>query len=228
MSRSKLTWAILGCLLGAGAGVTTVLLAGGGPAIPISAEGMLVEASWNTDWQQPGHEKSREELEKTIEGSVSFKVDVALSKVQAHMQDSGTWGKISPSVSEYTATKVADTEGEVVYKIAQTVTPRKFPGMKALPPAKVNLVVTINKRAAREDAIVVRWTLDPEKPSDMWRRFNGRVFAADLHTGKSMVLVTTSTRSAYEGLPERLRLKLAEHYLSKTKDGIIGWLKGLN
>jgi hypothetical protein len=227
MLKSKWGWGLAGILVGAVLGVTTIMASQDDRDIPVSAEGILVESAWNTDWQIPGAARTRGQLEKAIEGSVSFKVDVALAKIRKHMQEPGTWGKISANVSDYNATKVVDNEAEAVYKIEQTLNPSRFQTVNAMAATKVNLVVTINKRAAREDAIAVRWNLDPEKPS-AWKRFSGRIYGVDLHTGKTMVLVTTSTQSGYAGLPDRVRLKLAEHYLAKTKDNIVGWLRSLN
>jgi hypothetical protein len=83
------------------------------------------------------------------------------------------------------------------------------------------------KRAGPEaDAIAIRWSLDPEA-QNAWKQFDGRIFAVDLHTGKTMVMVTTSTKSGYENIPDRVRLNLVEHYLAKTKDSILAWLKTL-
>lgn len=226
MIKSKLGWVLVGTIVGTVIGATTIIAGSDDPEVPVSAEGMLVEAAFNTDWQQPGNAGQREELEKVIEGSCSFKVDVQLSKIRKHMEDAGTWGKISPNVSDYTATKVTESETETVYKISETINPTAIKAINKLAASKLNLLVTINKRAAKEDAVVVRWTLDTAGEQG-FGRFNGRVFAADLHTGKSMVLITTSSKSNYKGIPDRLRLKLVEHYLAKTKDQILVWLKSL-
>lgn len=217
MMKNKSTWITLGLILGSVAGAASVISAQEASDIPVSAEGMLVEAAWNTDKPE----------DKVIEGSVSFKVDVPMSRISKHMLEPGTWGKLSDNVVDYTATKVAEDERHLTYRIEQTLNPTKFPQLKDVAASKVTLLVTIVKRAGTEaDAIAIRWTLDPEAQQS-WKKFDGRIFAVDLHTGKTMVMVTTSSKSGFDNIPDRVRLNLVEHYLAKTKDSIIAWVKSL-
>ena len=222
MFKSKLSWVLVGVVFGTVIGAA-VIVAGDEPDVVV--EGVLAEAAFNTDWTLPGGDAKKADLEKVIEGSCSFKIDVPLSKIRQHMQDAGTIGKVSPTVSAYTANKIQDDDNAVVYKVSQTVTPTKFAIIGQLVATQMNLLVTINKRASKEDAIVVDWTLDGQ--NDGWLKFSGRIFAADLHTGKTMVLLTTSTHSNYKAIPDRVRLRLVEHYLSKTKDQLAKWATSL-
>ena len=47
-----------------------------------------------------------------------------------------------------------------------------------------------------------------------------------LSDGRTMVMVQTSTQSGYKLLPV-LRLKLAKHFLGKTKDNLVAWMNNL-
>ena len=55
---------------------------------------------------------------------------------------------------------------------------------------------------------------------------DGHIYAVDTHNGKTMIMVATSTKSNYNILGA-MRLKLAKHYLAKTKDNIVSWLQNL-
>ncbi|MBI4868522.1 MAG: hypothetical protein HY816_16415 [Candidatus Wallbacteria bacterium] len=187
-------------------------------------QGVLVQADFNTDWKDESDAAAQAELKDTIEGSVSFMIDVPFKKIVANMLKPGTLGKISPNISKYEAKVASDTDDAIKYKVHEELVPFKLP-FATLGRSSVNLDMSINKRALKAGRLVVDYQLDKELTSD-WKRFTGSIYALDLHNGRTMVMVATSTKSNYTILPG-LRLKLAKHFLAKTKDNIVNWMKDL-
>ena len=86
MNQTKFKVITTGIFIGLGIVWSSSIIASQvAPDIPVSAEGMLVEAAWNSEATE-----SSPELDGVIEGSVSFKVDVPMSKIKGHMFDPGT------------------------------------------------------------------------------------------------------------------------------------------
>lgn len=194
---------------------------GGDVDVP-EVQGVLVQADFNTDWSDASDPAAQAELKDSIEGSVSFMIDVPFKKIVANMLKPGTLGKISPNIEKYEAKVVREDASTVVYKVHEELVPFKLP-LVSLGKSVVNLDMSINKAALRAGRIVVDYALDPAQKND-WKRFTGSIYAVDLHNGKTMVMVATSTKSNYTILPG-LRLKLAKIFLGKTKDNLVNWLK---
>ena len=184
----------------------------------VTAEGVIVHAGLNAAGDTDPN------LYGVVEGSVTFMANIPFQKILDNMLKPGTLGKISPNISNYTATKQAETDDAVVFAVNEQIAP--LPGLGSVAAAEVNLLFTINKRALKERALYVKFELDPAKPNK-WKRLSGRIFGVDLNNGYSMLMVSTSSRSHYEALPS-LRLKLVKTYLAKTKDHILGWLNSIN
>ena len=183
----------------------------------VTADGVTVHAGLNT---------SDPALDGVVEGSVTFMANVPFQKVLENMQKPGTFGKISPNVQNYTATKVTDDDNAIVYKISEEIVPFKLPLIE-MAPSKVNLEFTINKRAFKDRMIAVTYNLDPTANQDSkWLRLSGRIYGCDLNNGYSMFMIASSSKSKYP-LPSTTRIKLVKQYLSKTKDNVVSWLNGL-
>jgi hypothetical protein len=180
----------------------------------VTAEGCIVHAGLNTA------DESNADMYGVVEGSVTFMANIPFQKILDNMLKPGTLGKISPNVKNYKAEKVSENDDAMVYAVEEEITP--LPGFAKSEPAKVYLTFTISKRALAKRTVFVEFELDKNKPNK-WKRLSGRVFAVDLNNGYSTIMVTTSSRSHYDGLPS-LRLKLVKAYLSKTKDHIVSWL----
>ncbi|MBI3893244.1 MAG: hypothetical protein HY303_17125 [Candidatus Wallbacteria bacterium] len=217
-------------------GITLALVASGafygfaGPkvsaaSLDVEVESVLVQADWNADYLDQTDADVRANLKDSIEGSVSFMVDVPFKKIVAHMQDAGTLGKISPNIESYKANKVSDDDKAAVYKVSETLAPFKFPLLSEMGKTAVNLDLTIVKSGIKDGRLVVDYTLDKAEKND-WKRFDGHIYAVDTHSGKTMVMIATSTKSNYTILGA-MRIKLAKHYLGKTKDNIVKWLESL-
>jgi hypothetical protein len=183
----------------------------------ITAEGVIVHAGLNTAGD------TNPELYGVVEGSVTFMANVPFQKVLDNMLKPGTLGKISPNVTNYTATKTAETDDAIQYAVEEDIAP--LPALANAAPAKVYLQFNINKRALKDRTIAVTFNLDPSK-QNKWKRLSGRIYGVDLNNGYSMFMVATSSRSHYDALPS-LRMKLVKSYLAKTQDHILGWLKTL-
>lgn len=183
----------------------------------VTADGVTVHAGLNT---------TDSALDGVVEGSVSFIANIPFQKVLDNMTKPGTFGKISPNVQNYTATKVSDDDNAIVYDIAEEIVPFKLP-MVQMDPSKVNLKFTINKRALADRTIAVKYDLDPAKNQDSkWLRLSGRIYGMDLNNGYSAFLIASSSKSKYP-LPSTMRIKLVKQYLSKTKDNVLNWLNEL-
>ncbi len=196
-----------------------------GGKIDVDVDGVLVQADWNSSYLDETDATKRATLKDSIEGSVSFMVDVPFKKIVKHMQDVGTLGKISPNIVAYKADKVSENDREIAYKVTETLAPFRFPVLSDLGKTKVYLDLSINKAAIKDGRLVVDYQLDPTKENE-WKRFEGHIYAVDTHNGKTMVMVATSTKSSYN-IMGAMRLRLAKHYLNKTKDNIVKWLEGL-
>jgi len=183
----------------------------------ITAEGVIVHAGLNSAGDTDPN------LYGVVEGSVTFMANIPFQKVLDNMLKTGTLGKISPNVTNYSAVKQGETDDALTYAVEEDIAP--LPGLATSDPAKVYLLFNINKRALKDRTIAVTFSLDGSKPNK-WKRLSGRIFGVDLNNGYSMFMVTTSSRSHYEALPS-LRLKLVKTYLAKTKDHILGWLNTL-
>jgi hypothetical protein len=192
----------------------------------------FVEATLNTDWQNRGlkraeYNKAKAELENCIEAHVVFKVNQRLSTIWKHLQDPGTLGKALPFIepNTYRPTKVDENDSSVHYKVALTITPLQNDQLPKLKKAEANIDLYINKGARAEDALALRWELDPKAKND-WKRASSHVYAVDLHNGRTLVAITSSTISNYE-TPRHLKLKVAEYVLNKMKASITAWAEGL-
>ncbi|MBI3893243.1 MAG: hypothetical protein HY303_17120 [Candidatus Wallbacteria bacterium] len=185
---------------------------------------VIVQADFNTDYKDETDAAAKADLKDAIEGSVTFVVDVPFKKIVKHMQDPGTLGKISPNISSYKAEKANEDAATVHYKVHEELVPFKIP-LVTLGKSTVNLDLTITKAFLSRGRLVVDYSLDKEQQND-WKRFSGSIYGVDLHNGKTMVMVATSTKSNYTILPG-VRLKLAKHFLGKTKDNIVAWVKNL-
>ncbi len=187
-------------------------------------EGVIVQADFNTDWESETDPAVAAQLKDTIEGSVSFMIDVPYKKIVANMLKPGTLGKVSPNIKSYTAEVSSETNDRVDYEVTEVLVPFKLP-LVSLGESTVHLNMSINKAAMRAGRAVVDYELDTSKDND-WKRFSGSIYAVDLHNGHTMVMVATSTKSNYTIL-KGLRLKLAKYFLGKTKENIASWMQGL-
>lgn len=183
----------------------------------VTAEGVIVHAGLNSA------SDTDPELYGVVEGSVTFMANIPFQKILDNMLKPGTLGKISPNVTNYTATKTVENDEAIVYAVEEEISP--LPEFTKAAPAKVNLTFTVNKRALTKRTVFVEFELDKSKPNK-WKRLSGRIFAVDLNNGYSTIMVATSSRSHYEGLPS-LRAKVVKHYLARTKDHIVSWLNTL-
>ncbi len=199
--------------------------AGDSSKLRVNVEGVIVQADYNTDWVSSDDAELREQIADNIEGSVTFLVNAPFKKVLANMLNPGTLGKISPNIHSYTARRVGEDEKYIRYKVEEELSPFKMPILGAMAKSKVHLDMTIHKTQIPKGRIVVDYALDPNEEND-WKKFSGSIYAVDLHNGKTMIMVATSTQSNYTIL-RGLRLKLAKHFLAKTKDNIVSWLGGL-
>jgi hypothetical protein len=183
----------------------------------VTAEGVIVHAGLNAA------SDTDPEMYGVVEGSVTFMANVPFQKILDNMLKPGTLGKISPNITAYKADKVSETEDALVYAVEEEVSP--LPSFTKAAPAKVWLTFTVNKRALAKRLVFVEFELDKSKPNK-WKRLSGRIMGIDQNNGFSTIMVTTSSRSHYEGLPS-LRAKVVKSYLAKTKDHIVTWLNTL-
>jgi hypothetical protein len=192
----------------------------------------LIESAANTDWQDPAlkrgdYDKVKAELSDAIEANVVFKVNQKLSTIWKHLQDPGTLGKALPFIEKdsYKPTLVENTDSAAHYKVKLTIVPLENKALPKLVKTEMNIDLFINKGAKKEDALALHWELDPTAKND-WKRATSHVYAVDLHNGKTLVCVTSSTISNYP-TPRGKKLDVAKVVLSKMKATITAWAEGL-
>jgi hypothetical protein len=191
----------------------------------VKVEGMFVQTGFNTDWQKPGEEGLKSELDGVIEGAVSFAINLPFEKLSASLQRPEALGSLSANIEDYKVQGKEEAGDRTVYHIEETLVPFPLPGIRALAKKKIYVRLAITTRAPDASSVALTWELEPGKPSG-WQRFSGSLHAMDLHTGYTLVVVRTSTRSGYT-LPASLRLQLASRSLAGTRDNLVKWLSGL-
>jgi hypothetical protein len=167
--------------------------------------------------------------EGVVESSITFLANVNMDTILKHMLEKDTLSKIAPEhIKVNKVEKTSETADEIVYAVEEELKPMmRVPFMTSkMQPQKVHLIFKVNKRALADRTVAVKYDLDPSKPNG-WEVLSGRIYAADLRNGHTMVMLASSTKSKY-GMPATIRLKLAKLYLEKTKSQILNWLNTLN
>jgi hypothetical protein len=167
--------------------------------------------------------------EGVVESSITFLANVNMDTILKHMLDQGTLSKIAPDHIKVTKVeKTKETEDSIEYAVEEELKPMmKIPFVTTkMDTQKVHLIFTVNKRALKDRTVAVKYDLDPTKPNG-WEVLSGRIYAADLRNGHTMVMLASSTKSKY-GMPATIRLKLAKLYLEKTKKQVLNWLNTLH
>jgi len=179
----------------------------------VEVKGVLVHSGFNNN---PG-------MEKVIEGSVSFIVNVPLETIVTHLEDASSLGRLSSNIVEYKASKILDENSRSHYAVEEDVVPTEgLFGIGKLAVTKLHLLMMVDRSMGSEE-IRITWRLNPEKPQT-WDRFEGRIVGFNLNDGHSIFMVKSSSQSRYD-IPDGIKRKLVDHHLGKIKDNIVKWIE---